>query len=110
MNRISREITRSLREVEKDLGKPVFTWAGEDYQCSPNEATASKILGLGGFELSADLLLFVRKAVLVKGTPQEKQTLTYPGKAGRKYRIDKLGVLPGEEVITLVCIDASEGV
>ena len=107
MNRISREITRSLRETEKNLGNPVFTWAGSDYPCSPNEATASKILGLGGFALSADLLLFVRRSVLPAVGPKEKQTLTF---AGRKYRIDKLGVLPGEEVITLVCNDSSSGV
>lgn len=107
MNRISREITRSLRETEKNLGNPVFTWAKKDYPCSPNEATESKSLSLGGFNLSADLLLFVRKAVLPAIGPQEKQTLVYNG---RKYRIDKLGTLPGGEVLTLACNDASEGV
>jgi hypothetical protein len=95
-----------MREVEKSLGKPVFNWAGKDYPCCPNEATASKILGLGGFGLSADLLLFVRKAVLPEVGPQEKQTIVFLKK---KYRIDKLGVLPGGEVITLICNDASEG-
>jgi|GEM_PF-3563913 len=107
MNRLSREITRSLREVEKSLGKPVFTWGGVDYPCCPNEATASKILGLGGFAVTADLLLFVRKSVLPEVGPREKQTLIF---ASKKYRIDKLGVLPGEEVITLMCNDAAEGV
>lgn len=93
--------------MEKSLDQPTFSWAGQNYPCVPNEATASKILGLGGFALSADLLLFVRKAVLPAQGPQEKQTLIF---SGRKYRIDKLGVLPGEEVITLMCNDASQGV
>ena len=107
VNRISKEITRSLRETEKNLGGPVFTWAGKDYPCCPNEATGSKILGLGGFALTADLFLFVRRAVLPPVGPKEKQTIIF---SGRKYRIDKLGVLPGEEVLTLVCNDASAGV
>ena len=85
----------------------MFTWAGKDYPCTPNEATASKILGLGGFALNADLLLFVRRSVLPAIGPKEKQTLMF---SGRKYRIDKLGVLPGEEVVTMMCNDASEGV
>jgi hypothetical protein len=107
VNRISREITRNLRELEKSLGRPTFKWAGGDYPCCPNESTASKILGLGGFAVTADLLLFVRRGVLPDPGPREKQTLVFSGK---KYRIDKLGVLPGEEVITLVCNDPSAGV
>jgi hypothetical protein len=93
--------------MEKNLGGPTFNWAGADYPCVPNQATASKILGLGGFALTADLLLFVRTVVLPAVGPKEKQILMFSGK---KYRIDKLGVLPGEEVVTLVCNDASEGV
>ncbi len=107
MNRISREVVRSLRALEKDLGNPVFTWGGADYPCCPNEATASKILGLGGFAIDADLLLFVRVAVLPDPGPREKQTLTFTGK---KYRIDQRGVLPGQDIITLVCNDATRGV
>jgi hypothetical protein len=106
VNRISREITRSLRQLEKELGYPVFTWAGTDYVCVTNEATAGKILGLGGFAVTADLVLFVRAMVLPIPGPTEKQTLTY---AGRKYRIDQRGMLPGQEVVTLVCNDATQG-
>ena len=107
MNRISREVTRTLRETEKNLEKPTFNWGGHDYPCVPNESTASKILGLGGFALQADLLLFVRRSVLPAVGPKENQNLTFSGK---RYQIDKLGVLPGEEVITLVCNDATSGV
>ncbi|MCX6924716.1 MAG: hypothetical protein NT154_16110 [Verrucomicrobia bacterium] len=105
MNRISREIVRSLREMEKNLGRPTFNWAGADYACCPNEATASKILGLGGFALTADLLLFVRKSELPAAGPQVKQTLSFSGKL---YQIEQIGVLPGEEVITLACNDAAQ--
>lgn len=105
MNRISREVLRSLRELERGLGNPKFTWAGKEIPCCPNQATASKILGLGGFALTADLLLFVRKGVLPEVGPKEKQTLVFSGK---RYRIDRIGVLPGEEVMTLVCNDAAQ--
>lgn len=106
MNRLSRELIRSLKETERNLGNPTFRFAGADIPCSPNEATTSKLLGLGGESLTADLTLFVRVAVLPATPPKEKQILTF---RGREYRIDKIGRLAGDEVLSYICNDASEG-
>ncbi len=72
----------------------------------PNDATTAKILGAGGFGLTADLILFVRAAVLPDPGPEETQNLTVDG---RLYRLDKKTKLPGGEVFMFTCNDANQG-
>lgn len=107
MNRLSRELVRSLKETEKNLGSPTFNFAGNNYPCVQNEARSSKILDLGGNAISCDLTLFVRKDVLPSPAPREKQTLVFNG---RKFRIDKISAIAGDEVLAYICNDAREGV
>jgi hypothetical protein len=107
MNRFSRDLCRGLKDLERDLDSPVFNWGGNDYACIPNESTTSKVLGLGGFELSSDLVLFVRKVTLPDVPPSEKQIIIYGGK---RFRIDQVSMLPGGEVVRFTCNDPSKGV
>ena len=107
MSRLGREIARGLKSLEGQLGGPTFTFAGQSYPCIANEAAASKIFGVGGFTLEADLTIFVREDVLGEVRPAETQTVTYKG---RRYRIDKVAELPGDAVIKLVCNDPNKGV
>jgi hypothetical protein len=105
MNAMGRELRRGMKGLERSVGKPVFTWPStsqDTYPCVANEASSSKIFGVGGFALEADLTLFVRAEVLPDPGPAEKQTILYKG---RKYRIDSLAMLPGDEEIRMACND-----
>jgi hypothetical protein len=104
---IGRDIGRGLKGLERALGGPVFTWNGADYPCVANEAESSKVFGAGGFALEADLVLFVRDEVLPEVGPAEKDLVVYRGKT---YRIDKIGNLPGDGQMKLMCNTPTLGV
>jgi hypothetical protein len=106
MSRIGADINRGFKVLERALGGPVFTWKGKDYPCIANEAESSKVFGAGGFALEADLVLFVRDDVLPDVGPAEKETVVYRGKT---YRIDKIGNLPGDGQIKLMCNTPTAG-
>lgn len=107
MSSMGRNLSRGMRDLRKEAGKPVFTFNGEDIPCIANEATSSKVLGVGGFALEADLVLFIEVADLPDPAPVEKQTLFYKAK---KYRIDHIGALPGDAQIKLACNAPTKGV
>jgi hypothetical protein len=110
MSAIGRELKRGMKELEHAVGKPVFTWpstGGQDYPCVANEASSSKVFGVGGFALEADLTLFVRLEVLPDPGPKEKQVIVYKG---RKYRIDNLATLPGDEEMRMACNDPNRNI
>lgn len=93
-----------MRDLERELGWPVFTWGNQQYRCVPNSATASRLFSEGGISIDADLVLFVRREVLTAGIPVQKQRITYDG---TDYRIDDVGSLPGNTVVRLSCNDAN---
>lgn len=102
---IARDINRSQKHLERQLGKPAFNWNGADWPCVANAAAAGKNLGPGGFSPEADLILFVRDEVFGAGSrPQPAQKLIYDL---RTYRIETVSVLPGRGLLRLACVDAN---
>lgn len=90
------------------MGYPVFTWQGEDYSCAAGSAGATVVLGEGGFEQQADLVLFVNRTAFSDGLlPKEQQTLTYNT---RVYRIAKVTGDATGALVKLACVSKSKGV
>jgi hypothetical protein len=86
----------------------VFTWQSEDYECCPGSAGETLILGDGGQEQQADLVLNVRRALFASDIlPRETQTITYQSKA---YRIATVHLDPSGAAVKLICVSAKRGV
>lgn len=102
---IARELNRSQKSLERDLGKPTFTWYDGTYVCSTTSSTKTKDLTPGGFTPDADLVLYVRAELFAADDqPQPKDKLTYKGTL---YRIADVVTLPGDGLLKLVCMDAN---
>lgn len=106
MSRFGNDIARAIRGLRNGFGKPSFQWNGGTYACVANTATTNKELGLGGFALESDLALFVEAALLPTPGPTEKQTVIY---AGKTYRIDHVGILPGGSMVRVHCSSPTKG-
>jgi len=103
---IARDLARSLKHLERQLGNPVFTWNGGTYACVANTAAFGKNLGLGGLSPEADLVLFTRAEQFpADGQPQPSQRLDH---AGRKYRIETVSTIPGRSLLRIACMDANQ--
>lgn len=102
---IARDLARSLKHLERQLGNPVFTYETLDYPCVANSRTSSKSLNPGGYSPDADLVLFVRAELFPPDArPEPRDKLTYRGTV---YRIDEIATLPGEGQLKLVCMEAN---
>ncbi len=113
---IGNDLKRGLRDLERQSGQhTVTTKTGLELPCVGNTAESSKALGMGGFQLEADLSVFVRVEVMptqenfAAAGIAEKQKLTYSGN-GRVYRIDQIRLLPGDSVYKFTCVDLNKGV
>lgn len=112
MSRIGDAILRSQRAIERDSGNPTFKWKANQtastyvIPCMENSSDSSKILGLGGFALEADLVLFVRVEVLVGFAPVEKDVIQFRAK---NYRLDKITRLAGDTVLKYNLISLTKG-
>jgi hypothetical protein len=115
MSSIGNETRRGLRDLERATGNETVTTNARSltFICVANVAESSKIFGVGGFGLEADLSVYIRTELLPAdhetNGPKEKQQWTYSGN-GRMYRIDHKSRLPGGEVYKFTCNDPSKGV
>lgn len=106
MNRLARELTRNQKELEKAQGGLVFTWGGTDYACSATQSTAEQMLMVGGEQMHYMVTLSLRSDTLPTPGPKEKQTITFNG---RLLRIDKVTVIHGGNITSLICQDVAQG-
>lgn len=66
---IKHELQSVLRELEHDLAPdpsaglhaPRFTWAGKEWPCAPSTIRRGSTLEIGGFNITFELSLHVRK-------------------------------------------------
>ncbi len=68
-----------------------ITWNNEAYPCCGGAELGGKLLGAGGYRITAQVTVIVRLELFGAATPQEKQRLTYtsaPGATARPLRID----------------------
>jgi hypothetical protein len=101
------DVLAGLADISEWMGNPVFTWQGEEYSCAAGSAGASLVLGEGGFEQQADLVLFVAKSAFTDGIfPAEQQTLVYNGAT---FRIGKIGTDPMGATLKLTLTSATRG-
>jgi hypothetical protein len=80
--------------VAEEAGASI-NWAGADFPCSAGPEMGGKMLGMGGYRVTAQETIVVRNAVFPEGTglPLEKQLLSFtsaPGEAAKALRIDSL--------------------
>lgn len=115
-------MTRCLKTLERELAAPgtgsaggtpqVFTWKDGNYACTPGRAASSKRNGVGGFTLLADLVLFVRKALLpipgegVTEVLKVKDTITFRGET---YNVDEIEEDPSRAFLKLTCNHPNRG-
>jgi hypothetical protein len=104
------EIGDLCREVFQELEttglfNPEFTWAGETFQCIPNNSNKSGTLEDGGFGIDMDLVLYCRTDQF-STLPTRGQTLT---RDSVSYRIEKVGNGVDSSYIRLGCVNVSRG-
>jgi len=95
----------ALAMVEAEIGQ-TFTWGGTDYPCTISDRTESKILDMGGFDPSADLVLVVRTANF-EAYPVSKQTVIV---SARTLRINSVAHSPCGAFLVLNLVDDNRGV
>jgi hypothetical protein len=101
-------VTGGLERIASRLGNPSFDWQDESYECCPGSAGETLILGDGGQEQQADIVLNVRRALFASDIlPREQQTITYQSKA---YRIATVHLDPSGAAVKLICVSAKRGV
>lgn len=101
-------IRADLAVIAADMGNPTFAWNGEEYSCVVGSGAETLVLGDGGFEVSADLLLVVNRALFTDNIlPHEQQKLTYKSKS---YRIAKVTLDPVGAVVRLACVATARGI
>lgn len=81
-------IQTDLQTIETDLGSNTITWGGETFVVTPSSEVTEAELGSGGFALSVDRVVSVRKSLFTGGVyPEEQDRLEYDGTT---YRIEKV--------------------
>jgi hypothetical protein len=111
MSDVTDVLLDGLLAREEEEGASI-NWAGEDFPCSAGTENTGKMLGQGGFRLTAEATLVVRTSVFPNGTglPVEEQTLTYkstPDAAARPLRIKNIIRWRGA-VMVLMCSHPSQ--
>ncbi len=110
------EISADLAELEIEMSSDgitpnTFTHNGGEYPCAPGSVTRKKTLGSGGYELDADLILFVRSIHFPDpadhdARPETEERITYQS---RRYKIMDVVSPVGEPFLKLICIAAEKG-
>lgn len=94
---------QSLAQLEA-LEPATFTWNGAEYPCLAGSVRRSRTLDPGGFSLDADLVLYVRHAVLGAGRPGPKEKLVHKT---RTYRIETVTTPAQDQFLKFTCVDAA---
>lgn len=103
---IEEMIKDDLQVIEAEFNK-TLNWKGEDYACIPASAGEASILEIGGFAVSVDIVLCVRRELFTDGIyPEQQQTLTYNGET---YRIARVRNEPFDVFIKFDCVSDSRG-
>lgn len=97
------QILEDIASITAELGNPVFTWNGTDYECVPSTANDSKQVDIGGFSSDSDLIVSVRSDLFFNSIYPEvqKSKITYLNKT---YRVLKVGFLNHGAIIRLHCV------
>ncbi len=117
---IGRSMIRGLKRLERALSTPLndpqkkppfFTWKGNDYVCTNTTQTSGKRLGIGGFSLLDDLVLYVRKELIPTPTDadpgiQKKDSIIFKGVT---YKVDTIDTPAGEAFVKLSCNGPNRG-
>ena len=108
----------SLASLEVYMGAGVgsFLWNSVDYPCLASGNKGGKLLGEGGYRVTAQIGIAVRSELFADGLidgakPQEKQTIVFTSRTGaepRTLRIDSITEI-SDKVMILDCNDPNEG-
>jgi hypothetical protein len=104
---------RGLRDLRRATGRHFMTTrTNQELPCVANTAESSKAFGSGGFQLEADLSVFIDAAFMpadhATNGPKEKQQWTF-SRDGKVYKIDHKSLLPGDGVWKFTCTDPNKG-
>ena len=103
-------VASDLATIEQDMGSPAFTWQDETFTCLPGSAAETLVLGDGGLEVQADLVLNVRKVLFTDNIyPRPQQTLTY-SLDNKTYRIASVKQEPLGVYLKIILLSAKKGV
>jgi len=110
-SRLGRELARGMRYLERQA-RSSFDWAGQTYPCVAGPEYGGKILGSGGYRITADETLFIRLAVLGGvDPPTEKQLITFRTDAysqSKTVRIDNVTLI-GNAILVCQCSAQHQG-
>ena len=102
------QIKADLALISTDLGNPIATWKGEEYEVVPGSSGDVWTLEEGGFSDDADVILNIRKELFTDDVyPASQQLITYLSKV---YRIITARADASGAFIRLFCADNSRGV
>jgi hypothetical protein len=90
-----------------------LNWRGTNYPCVAGPDLGGKLLGSGGYRVSAQQILVLRLAVLPPGInlPEEKQTITYkqtPEAQPQTVRIEALNTV-ANALLVMECNNPNQG-
>lgn len=100
-------IETDLLTIQSTMGKPVFTFAGTDYPCHSGSPKGELVLGVGGMEQIADLVLVVRVIDLGSTTIRSQNVITF---RGISYRVARVVESPTEAFYRLLCVSNTRGI
>lgn len=110
MNAIAQALVDGLMVLEETVGATI-TWAGETYPCTGGGQLGGKMLGMGGYRITAQSSIAVRTALFEGAKPKEKQTLIYTSAEDadpQTLRITNINSFHGAFMI-LECDDLQQG-
>ena len=97
--------------VESDLGNPMFTWQGNNYNFIPSISEFKRELDTGGFQIVKLLTATVRKfnldedcnfqPIFPNGYPTAQQIITY-SLDGTSYRVETIKHDPTNSYFRLI--------
>jgi hypothetical protein len=90
-----------------------LNWLGTDYPCVASPELGGKLLGNGGYRVTAQQTLVLRLALLPSGTtlPEEKNSLTFkstPDDDAKTVRIDSINRI-ANAILVMECNAPSQG-
>jgi hypothetical protein len=102
---------RSVKAFQDRLGDacPVIAWARKEYKIIPNTALRRQDLNSGGMQLNADLRFEVLVETFQSDTITDAASLkdallqTEIGYLGDAYKVEQVGIRPGELHVVVDC-------
>jgi hypothetical protein len=104
MGTLYQQVLEDITEISTELGSPVISWNGVDYECVPSTAHDSKEVDMGGLSLTSDLTVSIRINLFCSAVYPEpqKSKIKY---LNHWYRVIHVRLLNNGAVIRLVCVN-----